>query len=172
MNLYADSTVPEEQVQRYVYARVAAGYWASAKAAKPLEGFDATALQEMEKNLSAADRSRAEAEAGEDRRTDAEAQRAFRRGAARGVWPWQRRRARRVGGWQADYRHECQWNLKNNCRGAQRITYVELTNKNAEFVSCKIEMRARDFVTGAPVIRALVAPGVDRSTGHSQPAAG
>ncbi len=58
-------------------------------------------------------------------------------------------------GWQADYRHECQWNLKNNCRGAQRLTYVELTNKNAEFLSCKIEMRARDFVTGAPVAEPL-----------------
>ncbi len=58
-------------------------------------------------------------------------------------------------GWQADYRHECAWNLKNNCRGAQRVTYVELTNKNAEFLSCKIEMRARDFVTGVPVAEPL-----------------
>ena len=69
-------------------------------------------------------------------------------------------------GWQADYRHECQWNLKNNCRGAQRLTYVELINKNAEFVSCKIEMRARDFVTGAPDRGAVVAPGADRPAGR------
>jgi TonB family protein len=58
-------------------------------------------------------------------------------------------------GWQSDYRHECAWNLKTNCRGAQRLTYVDLTNKSGEFVSCKIDMRAADFVTGKPVAEPL-----------------
>jgi len=155
VNLYAESTVPEEQVQRYVYARVAAGYWASSKAAQPLQGFDATALQEMEKVLSAADRSRAESEAAKiveqmlkrnERFVPAKPVE-FGRGSAGARAEWV--------AWQADYRHECQWNLKSNCRGAQRVTYVELISKNAEFLSCKIEMRARDFVTGAPVAEPL-----------------
>jgi TonB family protein len=70
-------------------------------------------------------------------------------------------------GWQSDYRHECAWNLKNNCRGAQRVTWLDLTNKNADFLSCKLELRARDFVSGAPVTEALsrqvlIGPGATR----------
>ena len=109
----------------------------------------------MEKGLSAADRSRAEAEAAKileqmlkrnERFVPAKPVE-FGRGSAGARAEWV--------AWQADYRHECQWNLKSNCRGAQRVTYVELISKNAEFLSCKIEMRARDFVTGAPVAEPL-----------------
>jgi TonB family protein len=168
MRLYGDSNTPEDHVQRYVWARVAAGYWESTKATQPRVGFDATTLQAMEAALSAADRSRAEAEAAKilqtmlkrhERFSEAKPVEFGRGGAgARAEWV----------GWQADYRHECQWNLKNNCRGTQRLTYVDLTNKNAEFLSCKIEMRARDFVTGALVAeplsrRVLIGPQATRS---------
>ncbi len=154
MRLYADSTAPEDQVQRYLYARLAAGYWESTKA-QPREEFNATALQEMEKSLSAADRSRAETEAAKileqmltrEQRFGPVKPTEFARGSAGARAEWV--------AWQSDYRHECQWNLKNNCRGTQRLTYVELTNKNSEFLSCKIEMRGRDFVSGAPVAEAL-----------------
>jgi TonB family protein len=69
--------------------------------------------------------------------------------------------------WQSDYRHECQWNLKANCRGVQRLVFVDLGNKNSEFLACKIEMRAKDFVTGNPVKAALsrevlIGPGAQR----------
>ena len=63
IRFYGVSETPADQQQRYLYARVAAGYLESTKSAAPRDGFDATALQEMEKALSAADRSRVEAEA-------------------------------------------------------------------------------------------------------------
>ena len=54
-------------MQQYVYARVAGGYWEAVYPndtnASSRAGFDAAALQEMEKTLAAADRKRAEAEA-------------------------------------------------------------------------------------------------------------
>jgi TonB family protein len=57
--------------------------------------------------------------------------------------------------WQSDYRHECQWNLKNNCRGVQRLVYVDLSNKGKDYLSCRLELNARDVVTGAPVTTPL-----------------
>jgi TonB family protein len=145
---YGAGTEPTARVQQYVYARVAAGYWEANKLTAPRPGFDATALLEMEKNISAADRSRAEAEAanilaGMMKRRDrfgAGQPAEFARGDAGAKVEWV--------GYSIDYRHECRWNLKNNCRGAQRLAYVEVTNKNAEFVSCKLELRAKDFVSG------------------------
>lgn len=145
---YKSGTEPNAKVQQYVYARVAAGYWEANKLTAPRDGFDAPALLEMEKNISAAERTRAEADAASilagmlkrhDRfgtGTPVE----FARGNAGGKAEWV--------GYSLDYRHECRWNLKNNCRGAQRLAYVEVTNRNSEFVFCKLELRGRDFVTG------------------------
>ena len=155
IRFYGSSDAPADQLQRYVYARVAAGYWESIKSAAPRDGFDATALQEMEKALSAADRGRAEADAARileqmlkrHERFVPVKPAEFARGDAGGKTGYV--------GWQSDYRHECAWNLKTNCRGAQRLTYVDLTNKSGEFVSCKIDMRAADFVTGKPVAEPL-----------------
>ena len=149
MNLYGEGDQPD-RVQQYVYARVAAGYWENTKLTQPREGFDATALGNMEKALSAADKSRAEAEAAKileamlkrHDRYGSVAPVEFARGDAGA-------KAAYVG-YSLDYRHECQWNLEANCKGAQRLAYLELTNKNSEFVSCKLALRARDFVTGAP----------------------
>ena len=45
IRFYGNSEAPADQQQRYVYARVAAGYWESIKSAAPRDGFDATALQ-------------------------------------------------------------------------------------------------------------------------------
>jgi TonB family protein len=145
---YRNGTEPNAKVQQYIYARVAAGYWEANKLTVAREGFDATALQEMEKTLSAADRSRADSEAASilaamlkrHERFVTVPPAEFARGDAGG-------KASYVG-YSVDYRHECQWNLKNNCRGAQRLAYVEVTNKNKEFVACKLELRGRDFVTG------------------------
>ena len=145
---YRVGTEPNAKVQQYVYARVAAGYWEANKLTAPRDGFDAPALLEMEKNISAAERSRAEAEAANIlasmiKRRDrfgAGQPAEFARGDAGGKVEWV--------GYSIDYRHECRWNLKNNCRGAQRLAYVEITSKNSEFVSCKLEMRAKDFVSG------------------------
>jgi hypothetical protein len=172
IRFYGNSAAPADQQQRYVYARVAAGYWESSTSTAPREGFDTTALQEMEKTLSAADRSGAEAEAARileqmlkrhERFVPAKPAE-FARGDAGGKTGYV--------GWQSDYRHECAWNLKNNCRGAQRLAYVDLTNKNAEFLSCKIELRARDFVTGAPVAEPLTRQVTDRAAGDAGAAAG
>jgi len=146
---YGNATEPAAKVQQYIYARVAAGYWEANKVTVPREGFDAAALQEMEKTISAADRSRAESEAAAI--LAAMMKRHQRFGTVQPV-----EFARGDGGaktsfvgYTLDYRHECQWNLKNNCRGTQRLAYVEVNNKNPEFVSCKLELRARDFVSGA-----------------------
>ena len=154
MRFYSEGATPD-RVQQYTYARVAAGYWESNKLTQPRPGFDAAALAEMEKALSAADRSRADAEAA--RILAAMLKRHERFGS---VPPVEFVRADAGGkagfaGYTVDYRHECQWNLKNNCRGAQRLAYVEVTNKSNEFVSCKLELRARDFVTGAAEAEAL-----------------
>jgi TonB family protein len=148
MGLYAGGERPDTR-QRYVYARVAGGYWEAVKATQPREGFDAPALQEMEKTLSASDRSSAEAEAAKI--LGQMLARHDRFGPVKPV-EFARGDAGAKGGyvaWQSDYRHECQWNLKNNCRGAQRLAYIELNNENDEFLSCRIELRAKDFVTGA-----------------------
>jgi TonB family protein len=145
---YRNGTEPNAKVQQYTYARVAAGYWEANKVTVPREGFDAVALQEMEKNITAAERKSAEAEAANilagmlkrHERFGVSPPVEFARGDAGSKTSF--------AGYSVDYRHECLWNLRNNCRGAQRLAYVEVTNKNADFVACKFEMRARDFVTG------------------------
>jgi TonB family protein len=148
ITFYGNGTEANAKVQQYVYARVAAGYWEANKLTVPREGFDATALQDMEKSISAAERARAETEAASilaamlkrHGRFGALQPVEFARGDAGG-------RASYVG-YSLDYRHECQWNLKSNCRGTQRLAYVEVSNKNADFVACTLELRARDFVSG------------------------
>src|SRR5688572_13332611 len=148
INLYGQSAEAADRVSQYVYARVAAGYWDANKVTTAREGFDAAALEELEKALAPEDRSRADAEAAKilqqmlkrHERFTIPKPAEFARGDANN-------KASYVA-WQADYRHECQWNLKNNCAGAQRLIFVDLTNKNPEFQSCRVELRARDFVTG------------------------
>ncbi len=155
LNSRPDPDTPADQLQRYTYARVLAGYLDAIKSTASREGIDAVALQEMEKTLSAGDRNRAEAEA----KTILE-QMLKRHERFVPVTPVQFAKGdagSKVGfiGWQSDYRHECAWNLKNNCRGTQRLTWVELANKGDAFVSCKIDMRENDFVTGKPVAQPL-----------------
>lgn len=166
INLNADTTNAAERLNRYLYARVAAGYWESTQVPARAP-FDAQSLQEMEKALSVAERGRAEGESAailqqmlkRHERFGVVTPTEFGRGdaGAKGSWV----------AWQSDYRHECQWNLKSNCRGAQRLVYVDLVNKNTNFLACKIEMRARDFVTGNPVKtplsrEVLIGPGAQR----------
>lgn len=167
IHFYADSEAPADRVQKYVYARVAAGYWEATKRTEPRDGFDQQSLLDMEKTLSSSERSSAEAEAAKileqalkrhDRFVEVNPVE-FARGDAGG-------KANFVA-YHLDYRHECAWNLKNNCKGVQRLAYVEVTNKNSDFVGCKLEMRPRDFVTGTPVAEPLVrqvlmGPGVMR----------
>jgi TonB family protein len=165
--LYRDSGTPEDRVSQYLYAKVAASYWDSTKATAARTGFDATAIQELEAAVPAADRSRADAEAAKI------VQQMLKR-HERFTVPKPAEFARGDGGnkssyvaWQADYRHECEWNLKNNCTGAQRLIYVDLTNKNTEFQSCRVELRARDFVSGELATepfarRVLIGPGITR----------
>ena len=165
--LYRDSEAPADRASQYLYARVAAGYWDATKATTTRNGFDAAVLQELEAGVPAAERSSADAEAAKilqqmlkrhERFTPPKPSE-FARGDAGN-------KASYVA-WQADYRHECQWNTKNNCAGAQRLIYVDLTNKNAEFQSCRVELRARDFVTGELAAepfarRVLIGPQVTR----------
>lgn len=166
MQFYSDGNRPDP-VQQYVYARVAAGYWEANKLTQPRTGFDAGALAGMESMISAADRSRAEAEA--EKILQAMLKRHDRFGE---VKPVEFARGDAGGkvtyvGTQADYRHECQWNLKNNCVGAQRLVAVELANKSFEFVACNVQLKAADFVTGAvpsepPVRQVLLGPQATR----------
>ena len=155
VKLYGDSAVPEDKMQKYLYARVAAGYWDATKAPQPRDGFDAQALADLEKALTPADKARAEADAAKileqmmkrhDRFTPA-APVQFAHGDAGSKTTFE--------AWHSDYRHECQWNLKNNCKGAQRLVYVDLSNKGKDFLSCRLELSARDVVTGAPVTTPL-----------------
>jgi TonB family protein len=166
MRFYGDAEIPD-RVHQYQYARVAAGYWEATKATQPREGFDTQALLEMEKGLTAAERSNAETEAA---RILAQTLKRHERFVEVSPVEFGRGDAGGKGSFVAyhlDYRHECQWNLANNCRGAQRLVYLDVTNKNTEFLSCKLEMRARDFVTGTPVAeqlsrQVLVGPGATR----------
>ena len=167
IHFYGDSEVQADRVQKYIYARVAAGYWEATKTTDPRDGFDQQSLLDMEKNISAAERSGAEAETAKileqmlkrhERFVELNPAE-FMHGDAGGKTSFV--------AYQLDYRHECAWNLKNNCKGAQRLAYVEVTNKNAEFVGCKLELRPRDFVTGTPIAEPLVrqvllGPGVMR----------
>ena len=155
IDLYSPTGAKANPVQRYVYARVAGGYAEAVygKESNPgsRAGFDAAALQEMEKSLSPADRKRAETEAAQiltqmlkrhDRFTPARPQEFSRGGKA----------AKASNGWgfvayTLDYYHECAWNLTGNCRGAQRLAYLDLVNNDMDFISCKAELKSKDFVT-------------------------
>jgi len=155
ISLYSPAGARSDPVQRYVYARMAAGYW---QAVYPKDtsdisrtGFDAAALQEMEKELSAADRKRAESEA-----TAILTQTLKRRERFKPQPPLEFARggqnAKSSKGWgfsasTVDYHHECAWNLAGNCRGAQRLAFVDVSNNEQEFMACKAELRAKDFVT-------------------------
>jgi len=156
IELYSPAGLKTDPVQQYVYARVAGGYWEAVygKEGNPgsRAGFDLAALQEMEKTLSAADRKRAETEATQiltqtlkrhDRFTPARPQEFGRGGKAA--------KASSGSGFLAytlDYHHECAWNLTGNCRGAQRLAYVDIVNNEKDFMDCKAELKAKDFVTG------------------------
>lgn len=158
ISLYSPAGARSDPVQRYLYARVAAGYW---EAVYPNEtdgadraGFGATALSEMEKELSAADRKRAETEAAQilatmlkrHARFTVQKPQEFARGG-------QNANASRGWGFAAstvDYHHECAWNLAANCRGAQRLAFVDVSNNEQDFMACKVELRAKDFVTQTP----------------------
>jgi TonB family protein len=155
--LYSPTGRRSDPVQQYLYARVAGGYWeaVSPNDAKPggSTGFDTAALQEMEKTLAPADRKRAETEAAQilaqmlkrhERFTPTRPQE-FSRGG-------QSAKASKGFGFAAlalDYHHECAWNLVGNCRGAQRLAFVDVSNNEREFMACKADLRAKDFVTGA-----------------------
>lgn len=155
MTLYSTTGARSDPVQRYVYARVAGGYW---EAVYPNEtsgssraGFDAAALQEMEKELTPADRKRAEAEAAQilsqmlkrHARFTPQKPEEF---ASEG----QKAKASKGWGYAAytvDYHHECAWNLAANCRGAQRLAFIDVSNNEQDFMACTAELRAKDFVT-------------------------
>jgi TonB family protein len=154
--LYSPTGRKTDPAQQYTYARVAAGYFEAVygKEGNPgaRAGFDVAALQEMEKNLAADVRTRADASATQilkqmlkrhDRFIPARPQE-FGRGG---------KDAKASGGWgyvasTIDYYHECAWNLANNCRGAQRLAFVDIVNNDAEFLACKSDLKSKDFVTG------------------------
>ncbi len=153
--LYSTAGARADPVQRYVYARVAGGYWAAVypndTSGISRAGVDAAALQEMEKELAAPDRKRAEAEATQiltqmlkrHDRFKPQAPQEFARGG---------QNAKSSKGWgfaasTVDYHHECAWNLVANCRGTQRLAFVDVSNNEPDFMACKAELRAKDFVT-------------------------
>ncbi len=154
--LYSPTGRRSDPVQQYLYARVAAGYWEAVNPnqAKPggSSGFDAAALLEMEKTLAPADRKRAESEATQvltqmlkrhERFIPARPQE-FSRGG-------QGAKASKGFGFIAhtlDYHHECAWNLTANCRGAQRLAFVDVSNNETDFMYCKADLRAKDFLSG------------------------
>jgi len=156
IEMYSPAGARTDPVQHYVYARVAGGYWEAVygKQGNPdsRAGFDVADLQAMEKSLSPADRKRAETEATRiltqtlkrhQRFTPVRPQEFSRGGQA----PKESR------GWgyaahTLDYYHECAWNLVSNCRGVQRLAYVDLSNNEQDFMSCKAELSPKDFVTG------------------------
>jgi TonB family protein len=150
--LYSTSGARPDPVQQYVYARVAGGY---AEAVYPNDtsgraGLDAAA-QEMEKGLAAPDRKRAEAEA-----TSILTQMLKRHDRFKPQTPQEFARdgqnAKSSKGWgfvasTVDYHHECAWNLVANCRGTQRLAFVDVSNNDQDFMGCNAELRAKDFVT-------------------------
>jgi len=165
IEMYSPAGSRTDPVQQYIYARVAGGYWEAVygKQGNPdsRAGFDVADLQGMEKTLSAADRKRAETEATRiltqmlkrhERFSPARPQEFSRGGQA----------AKAPRGWgfaahTLDFYHECAWNLVSNCRGAQRLAYVDLSNNDGDFMSCKAELKPADFVTGKPVNLSRVA---------------
>jgi TonB family protein len=156
IEFYSATGLRTDPVQKYRYARVAGGYWEAVygKEGNPgsRAGFDAAALQEMEKSLTPADRKRAETEATliltqmlkrHDRFVPTRPQEFSRGGQAA--------KASRGWGFAAqtiDYHHECAWNLTANCRGAQRLAFVDVINNEQDFMACKAELKSKDFVTG------------------------
>jgi TonB family protein len=156
IEMYSPAGLRTDPTQRYLYARVAGGYWEAVygKEGNPgaRAGFDSAALQEMEKTLPPADRKRAETEATRiltqmlkrhERFVPSKPQE-FSRGG-------QSAKASRGSGYVAytvDYYHECAWNLAANCRGAQRLAFVDVVNNDQDFMACKADLRSKDFVTG------------------------
>ncbi|MEO8062573.1 MAG: TonB family protein [Pseudomonadota bacterium] len=151
IELYAPGDASGDPVQRYTYARVAGGYAEAISennaSAQPRPGYDAAALQAMEKDLSAADRARATSEA-----TKILEQMLKRHQRFMHVQPVEFTRGSAGGkagheyvASTLDYRHECQWNLRGNCAGTQRLISIEFTSKSAEFLSCKIDLKGRAF---------------------------
>jgi len=153
ITLYSPTGTRSDPVQRYVYARVAGGYWDAVypNDTSSRAGFDAAALQEMEKALTAADRKRAETESAQilaqmlkrHERFTPQRPQEFTRGGqdAKASKGWG------FAGFTVDYHHECAWNLAANCRGAQRLAFVDVSNNEQEFMACKAQLRAKDFVT-------------------------
>jgi TonB family protein len=173
IDFYAPDNGAGDPVQRYIYARVAGGYAEAVSGNNPgaqaRPGYDAAALQAMEKDLSAADRARASTDAAKileqmlkrhQRFTHVQPVE-FMRDSAGG------KAGHEFVGKTLDYRHECQWNLRGNCAGAQRLAFVEFTSKSTEFLSCKIDLKghifggtaaanlSRDFVIGPKAKRTL-----------------
>jgi TonB family protein len=155
IDFYAPSDSGGDPVQRYVYARVAGGYAEAVSAgdtAQPRPGYDAASLQAMEKDLSPADRERATAEAARileqmlkrHQRFMKVQPVEFTRGSAGG------KAGHEFVASTLDYRHECQWNLKGNCAGAQRLAFIDFTSKSAEFLSCRVELKATTFGGTSP----------------------
>jgi TonB family protein len=140
-----------DPLQRYVYARVAAGYVEAVSenqaSTQPRPGYDTATLLEMEKSLSASERARGESEAARilaemlkrHARFTKVSPVEFARGSAGG------KAAHEFTASTLDYRHECQWNLKNNCVGAQRLAFITFTSKSTDFLSCKIALKPKDF---------------------------
>jgi TonB family protein len=171
--LYAPNGPRPDTFQQYVYARVGAGYWESVYPNEPkptaVTGFDVAALQEIEKTLAPADRKRAEAEATRiitamlkrHERFKPVAPLEFSRGgqAANGS------RGSGFVAYTSDYRHECAWNLAANCRGAQRLAFVDVSNNEQDFMFCKANLASKDFVSGetnALTREVLIGPKVTR----------
>jgi TonB family protein len=156
IDFYAPADGSGDPLQRYVYARVAGGYAEAVSkgnaSAESRPGYDAVALQAMEKDLSAADRARGTSEAA--RILEQMLKRHERFLPVRPV-----EFARDTAGGKAahefvastlDYHHECQWNLRGNCAGAQRLAFVAFTSKSADFLSCKIDLKSQVFGGAAP----------------------
>lgn len=160
---------PGNPYKRYVYARVGAGYWQAVQTGEatnpPPAEFAPEALQAMEQALSAADRERAEKEA-----AAILAPMLKRHDRFGPVKPQEFARGNTGGGefvaLAADYHRECQWNLRANCKGAQRLALVDVTSKGTDFLDCRIELAVRDFVGGTALKplerRVLVGPKATR----------
>jgi TonB family protein len=167
--LYSPTGRRPDRVQQYTYARVAAGYWEAVYPNEPKpegSGFDVAALQEIEKAIAPADLKRAEAEA-----TKILAAMLKRHERFKPVQPLEFSRgghASKGSGFVAytsDYHHECAWNLVANCRGAQRLAFVDVSNHEKDFMSCTAELRSKDFVTAEPAVltrEILIGPNVTR----------
>jgi TonB family protein len=171
--LYAPDGQRPDPFQRYVYARAASGYWDAVVPTEPKPtgdmGFDQTALQTMESALPPADRQRAAAESTKILGAMLKRRERFKpvqsQEFSRGGRDAKSGKGHGFVAFTNDYRHECAWNLAGNCRGAQRLAFVDVSNNEPEFMSCKAELRTKDFVTGEPTIldrEVLIGPKVTR----------